>query len=259
MKYKNIEFELCDINNNEISNIRYSIRKSFLCVKINIYYDELFFEQVNQNVKLLASKLNQGRANNSENRASEEIEQDALTGYLSEYSCRIMLIERYGGKFESKQIDNNQIDILMPNGKTIEVRSSCIRNGTRFALFYKGATDGYFDIIGPYTNKYKPCEIIKDYYMRILIPEDKPVFCEKWKTHKNVVLYLVGGATKDMMMSEKAIKYKHLNSQEQKNNSNETEYRVIPIEKSLDAWQLFKCIENQDNLAPKKEFNYLES
>ena len=66
--------------------------------------------------------------------------------------------------FHRNRYFQNQIDIRLATGRTIEVRSSCVRNGIEFAVFMKKKEiDGqqYFDVIGPYTNGYKPGKALR--------------------------------------------------------------------------------------------------
>ena len=61
---------------------------------------------------------------------------------------------------------SRQIDLkVISNNKKIEVRSSFPRNGIEFAICHPSYE---FDVIGPYSNNYKPGEIQKDYYVRTL-------------------------------------------------------------------------------------------
>ena len=137
----------------------------------------------------------------------------------------------------------NQIDIRLATGKTIEVRSSCVRNGIDFALFagdQQHPGQQYFDVIGPYSNGYKPGEYLKDYYMRVLYWCDKKNFMSLLN-NASITLYITGGATKAMMDDPKIYQEKHLypaGGQVQV----ESDYRVIPLGKSLDAKQFFSTI-----------------
>lgn len=65
---------------------------------------------------------------------------------------------------------NEQIDINLASGATIEVRSSCVRNGLNFALFKVNKDHKqYIYVIGPYYNvTYKSYENMKDFYMRVI-------------------------------------------------------------------------------------------
>lgn len=99
----------------------------------------------------------------------------------------------------SSSNSNNQIDIQLLSGKTIEVRSSCIINGLEFALFsVNRKTDKqYIDVIGPYYNKaYKKYENIKDYYMRVIYVGETASVFSGVLNGEDVVLYITGGATK---------------------------------------------------------------
>ena len=90
-----------------------------------------------------------------------------------------------------------QIDLaVISNSKRIEVRSSFPHNGISFAV----CNSGYqFDIIGPYSNGYKPGEIQKDYYIRILFHLQNPIDLLDKVQKNGFEVYLTGGATWQMM------------------------------------------------------------
>ena len=142
---------------------------------------------------------------------------------------------------------HNQIDLKLYNGKTIEVRSSCVRNGIDFAIFSKNiktSDEQYFDVIGPYSNEYKKCEFFKDYYMRVLYECDKRNFLDLLK--KPVVrLFITGGATKKMMNDSQYYQIKHLTPAGGQVKV-ESDYRVIPLAKSLDINEFFSILEREN-------------
>lgn len=116
----------------------------------------------------LARKVNSGAANDStKKREFEKIVNNCIAGILSEFLWKEFL-NRDGNIVEETIFlsSSNQIDLkIVSNNKKIEVRSSFPRNGIDFAL----CSSSYeFDIIGMYSNDYKPLEIQKDYYVRSL-------------------------------------------------------------------------------------------
>lgn len=64
-------------------------------------------------------------------------------------------------------------------------------------------------MIGPYTNGYKIEEIPKDYYMRVLYHCDIKEFMDKVK-QPEIKLYIMGGATRNMLEDENYGQTKHL-------------------------------------------------
>ena len=137
---------------------------------------------------------------------------------------------------------------------TIEVRSSFVRNGIDFALFGRDKNDNgdsYFDVLGPYHNSYKPCEIYKDYYMRVFYEGEKKDFMKGNSGY--IYLYITGGATKEMMKNKRVSKIKHLLP----GNTGadvESDYMVVPMSRSLDIQQFL----NQIPIETKNNLNLLE-
>ena len=238
-------------------NIKYSYgvgRTEFVCLEINISQDSDFFNRVLTYAQRITPNLNKGAANTSKIRTDNIIEIDNKSGLIPELACEEMLSWLYGSdnvKKPSNMSSHNQIDIMI-GGKTIEVRSSCVRNGIDFAIFAPDKNnnyDSYFDVIGPYSNGYKPGELVKDYYIRVLYEIDKKEFNSLF-TEKYFKLFITGGATKDMMNDTMKYKIKHLipAGGEVEIESN---YRVIPLAKSLDAMEFFDILE-KENLQLKK-------
>lgn len=204
---------------------------------------------------------------------------DSLSGMIAELACKAVLSWRYGSDKISRPENNsshNQIDLKLYNGKTIEVRSSCVYNGIDFALFVKNRkkeNEQYFDIIGPYVNGYKSEEVYKDYYMRVLYCCDKKDFLRLLehpeyatvRRKNNVIwngpvlrLFITGGATRKMMLDPNSVQEKHLipaNGEV----AVESDYRVIPLAKSLDISEFFLTLEKQnEGLEVKEELKIKE-
>ncbi len=214
-------------------------RETFRCLEINIPTTGEWMAEIKAKAEKIESKLNAGQANSSEKRDKQTIKIDNLSGLIAEYACDMILRGYLGSaKVEkpSSKTSKNQIDIVLADGKkTIEVRSSCVKNGIEFALFAKpkGKENGqYFDVIGPYSNGYKPGEIEKDYYMRVLYCCEKKAFLELLDT-PTLRLYITGGATKDMMNDHSVYQIKHLIPAGGEVEI-ESDYRVVPLGKSLD-------------------------
>lgn len=214
-------------------------RKTFRCLEINIPTTGEWMADIKAKAEKIESKLNAGQANSSEERDDKTIKIDNLSGLIAEYACDAIL-RRYLGKAKvekpSSETSKNQIDIVLADGKkTIEVRSSCVKNGIDFALFAKPkheAKGQYFDVIGPYSNGYKPGEIEKDLYMRVLYCCEKKNFL-KLLEQPTLRLYITGGATREMMNNKSIYQIKHLVPSGGEVEI-ESDYRVIPLGKSLD-------------------------
>lgn len=254
-----------------MARIQYSVRKNtlchpvsgqeFVCLELHIPRDSHFMRDAIDRAERLMPRLNAGQANSSERRQQEILKIDNLSGMIAELACLEILGFRYGrnkiDRLESLT-GRNQIDLRLYNGKTMEVRSSCVRNGVDFALFARNKDnpeEQYFDVIGPYSNGYKKGESFKDYYVRALYECEKRDFLRLLEA-PFLRLYLTGGATKQMMQDESFYQIKHLipaGGQVQ----TESDYRVIPLEKSLDICRFFKVLEEEnEGLEPLREFVY---
>lgn len=235
------------------NNIR---RYNYIAVSISpksSYFDKFIIDEIVKKADINSKKVNPLTANNSqEKRNQDDITVDCFTGIISEYAWKycINLLSIDINIKEIKEINiQNQIDLIcIKNQKTIEVRSSFVRNGIDFAIF----NDKFgFDIIGPYENEYKITENAKDFYVRVLFHYNNK---EKNKFIQSVMvsdttnpfdIYLVGGATWEMMNNTELYKIKHLSSEEMLGSfdkSGNTNYRTIPIIKALDTIEIIKLI-----------------
>lgn len=229
----------------------YSVeRKSFMPMEINIPRDSDFMKRAWKEAGRILPKLNRGQANSSEIRDLTTVELDNLSGIIAEMACKEILDWEYGKeKVERQESETsyNQVDLRLYNGKTIEVRSSCVRNGIDFALFAKKDQESkgqYFDVIGPYSNGYKGGESYKDYYMRVLYVCDKHDFM-KLLGQPFLNLWITGGATKAMMMNPDIVQEKHLTPAGGQVKV-ESDYHVIPLSKSLDIAEFFQILEAEN-------------
>ena len=213
-------------------------RDSFVCLEVVISTENDWYKRVFSYAKAIEGKLNRGQANSSENRSEEIVAIDNLSGVIAEYACYDVLRNYFKDavKKPSSSGSVNQIDIMLAGvKKTVEVRSSCVRNGIDFALFCKpnnNAEEQYFDVIGPYSNGYKPGEIIKDYYMRVLYCCKKEDFLDMIN-QKEVRLYITGGVTGEMIRDSSISQVKHLTPKGGEVKL-ESDYIVVPLGKSMD-------------------------
>ena len=126
---------------------------------------------------------------------------------------------------------SRQIDLkVISNNKKIEVRSSFPRNGIEFAICHPSYE---FDVIGPYSNNYKPGEIQKDYYPTDII---SMISADSFK------VYLTGGATWDMMIDTDYSKNKTLLPDFGLGVIQKASYRVVPFSKSKDTREIKRVI-----------------
>lgn len=237
------------VRKNTINNEYGIARKEFRCLELNIPTDGDWMLGIIKKAEEIECKLNTGQANSSKERDAATIKIDNLSGMIAEYACDLIL-RLYLGKDNvvkpSSASSKNQIDIALKQGrKTIEVRSSCVKNGIDFALFASpapGTGRQYFDVIGPYSNGYKPGECEKDYYMRVLYCCEKKEFLSLLE-QPTLKLYITGGATKEMMNNADIFQIKHLIPAGGEVDI-ESDYRVVPLGKSLDIADFIETIRN---------------
>ena len=195
---------------------------------------------------VLSKNVNVGAANDStSNRSNERLLANCIAGLTSEYCWKHFL--NYKKKcvkttpFESA---SNQIDLeVIANGKRIEVRSSFPRNGLNFAICHP---EKEFDILGPYSNAYKPGEVYKDYYVRTLFHLDKPTDIIEKICSKEFILFLTGGATHEMMFDPTLSKEKDLIPEDSFGVQEKTNYRVVPFHNALDCREIYRRIINEN-------------
>lgn len=238
--------------------------KAFNVAKYSFNYisnsdDRILLDRIIAESIILANKVNPGAANNSgQKREYEKIANNCIAGVLSEYlwkeylnSNKILVTET---KYESA---SNQIDLkIISNNKKIEVRSSFPRNGINFALC---SSSFEFDIIGMYSNGYKPAEIQKDYYLRSLFHLGIEKYWQKDANTKIPIIeklidklkkdsfeaFLTGGATWEMMIDNSISINKDFIPEDEININRlktGTGYRVIPFSKALDTLEILDLI-----------------
>ena len=160
--------------------------------------DKAFLDNCIDEGKELSNKVNPKSANLSTySRSSNRVFTNSIAGILAE-KLWIHFLNKMDINCESTIYNNpnNQIDIkIVKTNKTMEIRSSFPFKGLEFALCHPKYQ---FDVIGPYVNEYKPNEIKKDFYGRVLYPFSVDLFYKKLKSN-NLEVYLTGGATWTMM------------------------------------------------------------
>ena len=237
VKVRYIEF----LNKGKSNRVK---RQSFNCLEVTIDTDSKWFRSVYNHALDIEKKLNLSQANTSEVRNSEIVRADNLSGLIAEYACVAVLKAYLDVEISKSESDSakDQIDVLIgTKNKTIEVRSSFVRNGIDFALFYTDSNGiQYFDVLGPYSNGYKPGESLKNYYMRVLYAYDKNNFLDEIKKDE-IKLYITGGVTDEMLLNKSIVTVKHLVPAGGEVKI-ESDYLVVPICNSLDFKQFLESI-----------------
>lgn len=177
----------------------------------------------------LAKQVNPHKANDSISpRDKQRLILDALGGILAEYGWYYYIKRNFGDIVDFTEFKSSfgQIDLLLNNGKTIEVRSSFPRNGIKFAI----CNERYnFKNICKYDNLYKPNEPDKDFFACVLFETQK----DKMFDVDEIVFYLVGGSTRKMMLDD-TISYVDDLVAEDDLVQQKTRYKVIRLYNALD-------------------------
>lgn len=163
-------------------------------------------QTVKHRTNKLIEKLNPRHLGSNRIRTEEEMIGDITRGALAEICSKKLFQEVIEKRNLNARIDDTaglnytsesgtQIDLhLIVNGKKseIEIKSSCVRNGTDF-----GIKSGYFNIVGWFVHNAKKFDPPKNFYMMYLFPFD----AEKTMSiiEDDFILHFVGGATKNML------------------------------------------------------------
>lgn len=207
--------------------------------------DKVLIDNLLQEAKNLASKVYSGAANDSvSSRSRERIYANCIAGVISEYCWKHYLnYEKEVVRPTPFESASNQIDLeVISNQKKIEVRSSFPRNGVEFAICHPTKE---FDILGPYSNAYKPGEVLKDYFIRTLFPMSKPTDIIELVKSRNFMLYLTGGATKEMMFDPSLSKEKTFIPEDNFTIQTASLYKVVPFHNALDCGQIYHLIKGE--------------
>lgn len=200
--------------------------------------DKNLIDQLIDKADNLAAKVNPGAANDSTyNRTNQRIKANCIAGIVSEYFWRLFLNSEGEIVCETDFEESaNQIDLkVISNSKKIEVRSSFPRNGIEFAICHQTYQ---FDILGPYSNSYKPGEIQKDYYVRTLFHLSPPTSIIQKIKEDGFYIYLTGGATWNMMINDEYSKNKSLVPEDGIGVEHQSTYRVVPFSNAKDTEQI---------------------
>lgn len=221
--------------------------KPFVIAEYTLNYseDSALVDNLLKDAQALADKVYPGAANDSVHaRNKKRIYANCIAGVVSEFCWKHFLNYKKeyvrSTPFESA---NNQIDLeVIVNQKKIEVRSSFPRNGYVFAVCHPTKE---FDILGPYSNDYKPGEVHKDYFIRTLFPMKEPSEIISLIKSDNFSLYLTGGATYDMMFDNRYSKDKDFIPEDNFTIQTKTKYRVVPFHNALDCKKIYSLISKE--------------
>lgn len=174
---------------------------------------------------------------------------DSFAGLLAEYCWKyfINLIAIDVVVTETQMVTaRTQIDLrVLKNNKSIEIRSSIVRNGILFAITHP---EYAFNLIGPYENEYKPHEGQKSYYLGALLDfsgekKDFLDFVRATNKESKLKVWLVAGATRDMMIKDGVEKGMAAGDTAAGNSK----YKTMKVTNSLDAIAVAKLIISESN------------
>lgn len=219
-------YEIIDCQNpNDVKNVK-RVYKIVKCVFKNKVEKSSEYYQKAWN---LAKQVNPHKANDSvSSREKEILTLDALGGVLAEYGWFYYIKRNFGDivNFTEFKSSIGQIDLLLNNNKTLEVRSSFPRNGVKFAI----CNERYnFKNISKYSNLYKADEIDKDFFACVLFETQKTQMINA----NEIIFYLIGGSTKKMMLDD-TIAYTDDLVAEDDLVQQKTRYKVIKLYNALD-------------------------
>lgn len=240
------EFELKD--NYNINGRNFNVACYYIDLNNNQHLR--LFQQIVREGEVLANKVIPTAANNLETRDRERIRHNCIAGMFAEYCWKDYLNKKYGNNFVANtqfQGASNQIDLITERRNLkIEVRSSFVRNGIKFALFHPKY---HFDVLGPYSkhvNEKEYPEPQKDFYVRTLFSMTPTDYFDLLLDRK-FKIYLTGGATWDMMKDNSKSYDKELIPEDEiKVTKEKNRYRVVPLPKALDTKKIAEMIFNSD-------------
>ena len=225
----------CKVRTLPNENVNYNINRVYTIIKCTFdNTNEEYRSYIQTKALELALNVHPNRANDATNpRNRNRLIQDAIGGVLAEHGWLWYINSIYGNiaSFTEFETAIGQIDIILNNGKTIEVRSSFPRNGTKFAI----CNDRYnFRNICKYDNFYKPEEANKDFFASVLFETSKANLLDS----DEIIFYLIGGSTRAMMESN--LCYTANLIAEDDITQEQTNYKVIDLKNALDI-SGFEC------------------
>ena len=273
MQIKYINCDMCQSVEREVNSLEFRIQKIILKHQNNAVQE--LIKTTKEKVKGI--KFNPADSS-GKTREKKEAFLKALSGILIEEICyRILEKHNKNDRIKILKDDSktsvNQIDLkIIKNWEkdnknftkefTIEVRSSFPFKKIESIVCNE------FDILGPYINNVKHGENIRDYYLRFLfsLEYQEHNFCrygennskinyskttintllndyfdDDFNLKKDLTVYFVGGATKEMMLDE-SISYIGNMQSETFNEDKAGLYKKIKIKNALDSISILRLI-----------------
>lgn len=251
----------------------------FRAIRIRLSPDNQDTQALIQRAKNRLDEICFNKADSSgESREPDEMKYKSFAGLIVEQVCWEILNMKNKNPNVIIELDQSntpidQIDLRIKKymktkegqtrieERTIEVRAS-------FPHHIRSAINKNFDVIGPYQNPIKnQSEIEKDFYLRFLFELDYSLrqyvvcnkeqkihypktstnllkqvyFDEKLNLKKDLFIYFVGGATKEMM-ADQSIAYLGKMASENFNQNENAIYKNIKIKNSLDSIAILRLV-----------------
>ncbi|HEG0608232.1 TPA: hypothetical protein SB587_001542 [Campylobacter coli] len=250
----------------------------FRIMKIELKTDSLFTKTLLQKAKDRLKEIKFNKVNSSGAvRDDDEIQFKSYSGLIIEQLC-FLILKCYNANpnveiiLDKSDSPINQVDlriaknIINQNNELIRiVKSVEIRSSFPFKPIEKVVAND-FDILGFYTNNVKLGEIQKDFYIRFLyaleykeelfvLNQNNTIDYSKTTTNtlktmyfdnnlelkKDLVIYFVGGATKEMM-NDDSISYNGSMKSANFNQNNNGIFRKLKIKNALDSISIMQLM-----------------
>ena len=230
-----MEMERVSFTNINMGKLGWSNRDHFMCMKYTINYkeDKNFVDDILSKAKLLEPQVKSTK--NYENKMI-----DIVSAILTEKIALYFYGELAGDdNFFSKEANTSyyQISLSMTDGRKIEVRSSFVYGFPSIPLFKLNKEpnfDGHASYNIPCPNSGYKDEKKKNFYTLVMFPSAKETFLDDIKNE--ISIYITGTATKNEINNFGG--YSNLKSKDIQTKTVNTYYKVVPIHKSLDVWEL---------------------
>lgn len=247
-------------------------------IKILLSPDNQDTQNLIQRAKNRFAEISFNKADSSgENREPDEIKYKSFSGLIVEQVCFEVLKRKNTNPNIIVELDKSntpieQIDLRIKKewknscGQK-EVQEKTIEVWASFPWYIENAINKNFDVIGPYQNPIKgESEIEKDFYLRFFYELDysleqyivyenqkkhysktstnllkRVYFDEDLRLKKDLIIYFVGGATKEMM-ADKSIAYLGRMESENFNQNKNALYKNIRIRNSLDSIAILRLM-----------------
>lgn len=174
-----------------------TINRNFAVIRVTLTKGTKIYNELLSESKILSNDVSSAPANESSFSRNDTRKLADSFGELISEKAWLNYINNTFGKIASTtpfEEASAQIELQLDNDYLIEVRSSFIIGGVTYDIC---SDKSNFKNIGPYSNYIKPGKIQKIIYCGVLFETPK----NDLLTANNIILYLVGSSTWNMMMN----------------------------------------------------------